>query len=83
MVCEYSIEIAKRMAFSEAQWKTLSRGALLHDIGKLAVPDSILMKPGAPTSGEWIVMRGHVQTGYNLVSRIPLLHQVAELVLSH
>jgi HD-GYP domain-containing protein (c-di-GMP phosphodiesterase class II) len=41
------------------------------------------MKPGAPTSEEWIVMRGHVQTGYNLVSRIPLLHQVAELVFSH
>jgi putative nucleotidyltransferase with HDIG domain len=82
-VCEYSIEIAKRMGCSEAQLKTLSRGALLHDIGKLAVPDSILMKPGPLTSEEWIVMRGHVETGYNLVSRIPLLHEVAELVFSH
>ena len=82
-VCEYSIEIAKRMGCSESQLKTLSHGALLHDIGKLAIPDSILLKPGALTSDEWIVMRGHVETGHELVSRIPLLQEVAELVLTH
>jgi putative nucleotidyltransferase with HDIG domain len=82
-VCEYSIEIAKRLGCSEAQLKTLSHGALLHDIGKLAVPDSILLKPGPLTSEEWVVMRRHVETGYELVRRIPLLDEVAELVLTH
>src|SRR5260221_803033 len=82
-VCEYSVEIAKRMGCSESQLKTLSHGALLHDIGKLAIPDSILLKPGALTSDEWIVMRGHVETGHELVSRIPLLQEVADLVLTH
>lgn len=51
-VCEYSLEIAKRVGCSEARLKTLSHGALLHDIGKLAVPDSILLKPGELTSEE-------------------------------
>ena len=82
-VCEYSVEIAKRLDCTAAQLKTLSHGALLHDIGKLAVPDSILLKPGELTSDEWVVIRGHVETGYDLVSRIPLLQEVAELVLAH
>ena len=82
-VCEYSLEIAKRIGCSEAQLKILSHGALLHDIGKLAIPDSILLKPGPLTSDEWVIMRGHVEIGYDLVSRIPLLEEVAELVLTH
>src|SRR6266403_829944 len=44
-VCEYSVEIAKRMGCSQVQLKSLGQGALLHDIGKLAIPDSILLKP--------------------------------------
>ncbi len=82
-VCRYSLEIAKRMGCSEVQLKSLSQGALLHDIGKLAIPDSILSKPGKLTSEEWNTMRGHVQIGYDLVSRIPFLRDAAVLVLSH
>ena len=82
-VCEYSLEIAKRMGCSEVQLKSLSQGALLHDIGKLAIPDSILSKPGKLTPEEWNTMRGHVQIGYDLVSRIPFLRDAADLVLSH
>jgi putative nucleotidyltransferase with HDIG domain len=82
-VCECSLEIAKRMRCSEIQMKSLREGALLHDIGKLAIPDSILSKPGKLTSEEWETMRTHVQIGYDLVSRIPFLKDAAELVLSH
>ena len=82
-VCRYSLEIAKRMGCSEVQLKSLSQGALLHDIGKLAIPDSILSKPGKLTSEEWNTMRGHVQIGYDLVSRIPFLRDAVVLVLSH
>jgi putative nucleotidyltransferase with HDIG domain len=82
-VSAYSIEIAKRLGCSETEVRTLSHGALLHDIGKLAVPDSILLKPGALTPEEWAVMKEHVQVGYDLVSSIPFLEEVAELVLTH
>jgi response regulator RpfG family c-di-GMP phosphodiesterase len=82
-VCEYSLEIARRMGCSEVQLKSLSRGALLHDIGTLAIPDSILSKPGKLTPEEWNTMRGHVQIGYDMVSRIPFLRDAADLVLSH
>src|SRR6266478_1078888 len=82
-VCEYSLEIAKRMGCSDAQLKSLSQGALLHDIGKLAIPDSILSKPGKITPEEWNIMRTHVQIGYDLVSRIPFLQDAADLVLNH
>ncbi|HEY6129247.1 MAG TPA: HD domain-containing phosphohydrolase [Candidatus Acidoferrum sp.] len=82
-VCEYSAEIARRMGCSETQLKSLSQGALLHDIGKLAIPDSILGKPGKLTPEEWNTMRTHAQIGHDLVSRIPFLQDAAELVLSH
>jgi len=82
-VCEYSLEIARRMGCSEVQLKSLSQGALLHDIGTLAIADSILSTPGTLTPEEWNTMRGHVQIGYDLVSRIPFLRDAADLVLSH
>jgi HD-GYP domain-containing protein (c-di-GMP phosphodiesterase class II) len=71
------------MGCSEVQLKSLSQGALLHDIGKLAIPDSILSKPGKFTPEEWNTVRSHVQIGYDLVSRIPFLRDAAVLVLSH
>ncbi len=82
-VCEYSLEIARRMGCSEVQLKSLSQSALLHDIGTLAIPDSILSKRGKLTPEERNTMRGHVQIGYDLVSRIPFLRDAADLVLSH
>jgi HD-GYP domain-containing protein (c-di-GMP phosphodiesterase class II) len=68
---------------SQVQLKSLSQGALLHDIGKLAIPDSILSRPGTLTLEEWNTMRSPVQIGYDLVSRIPFLRDAADLVLSH
>ncbi|PYU08441.1 MAG: two-component system response regulator [Acidobacteria bacterium] len=82
-VCEYALEIARRMGCSEVQLKSLSQSALLHDIGTSAIPDSILSKRGKLTPEECNTMRGHVQIGYDLVSRIPFLRDAADLVLSH
>jgi putative nucleotidyltransferase with HDIG domain len=82
-VSRYALEIGRRMGCSQTELVSLSQGALLHDIGKLAVPDSILLKPGRLTSEEWKIMQGHVQIGYDLVSSIPFLGDAAELVLSH
>ena len=78
-----SLKIATELGLGEQQLRTLSIGAWLHDIGKLAIPDSILLKPGALSEEEWRIMRSHVQIGYDLVKQIPFLAEAAEIVLSH
>lgn len=82
-VCGYSIEIARAMGWSEKQLSSLARGAHLHDIGKLGIPDGILLKPGPLTVGERSVMQGHAQLGFDLVKDIAFLSDAAEIVLSH
>jgi putative nucleotidyltransferase with HDIG domain len=82
-VCRFALEIAKAMGLSEGQHKTIAMGAYLHDIGKLALPDGILLKPGPLTAEERELMQQHVQTGYDLVKQIPFLSEAAELILTH
>ncbi len=79
----YSTKIAKELDVAEHELKTIIRGAWLHDIGKLATPDAILLKPGALTQEEWRIMQRHAEIGYDLVKRIPFLAQAAEIILSH
>jgi HD-GYP domain-containing protein (c-di-GMP phosphodiesterase class II) len=67
----------------EDQLKTLGMGAWLHDIGKLAIPDSILLKPGALDEQERQIMQRHVELGYDLVKGIPFLADAAEVILAH
>jgi putative nucleotidyltransferase with HDIG domain len=61
----------------------IARGALLHDIGKIGVPDAILLKPGPLTPDEWVEMRRHPQIGWNIVRSIAFLQSTSELVLAH
>jgi putative nucleotidyltransferase with HDIG domain len=82
-VCRFALEIAKAFGLSEAQHKTIAMGAYLHDIGKLSLPDGILLKPGPLTGEERLFMQQHVQTGYDLVKQIPFLAEAAELIRSH
>jgi len=82
-VCRFALEIAKAMGLSETQHKTIAMGAYLHDIGKLALPDGILLKPGPLTLEERLFMQQHVQTGYDLVKQIPFLADASELVRTH
>jgi putative nucleotidyltransferase with HDIG domain len=82
-VCRFALEIAKAMGLSEAHHKTIAMGAYLHDIGKLALPDGILLKPGPLTVEERVFMQQHVQTGYDLVKQIPFLADASELVRTH
>jgi response regulator RpfG family c-di-GMP phosphodiesterase len=82
-VCRYSIEIARAMGWSNKQLGTLARGAHLHDIGKLGVSDSILLKPGPLTAEEWKLMQQHVRIGFDLVKDISFLADAAEMILSH
>lgn len=82
-VCRYSLEIARAMGWPDKQLGSLARGAYLHDIGKLGVPDGILLKPGPLTADERKLMQRHAQIGYDLVKDIAFLADAAEIVLAH
>lgn len=58
-------------------------GALLHDIGKISIPDEILLKEGPLTETEWTTMRSHPQRGYEIVSTVPFMHEAAQIILCH
>jgi len=82
-VTRYCLEIAKAMGCSEEEMHQLKRGAYLHDIGKIAIPDAILLKPAKLTSEEMAVMWAHPYIGYEFVGRISFLAEAAEIVLTH
>ena len=79
----YSIEMLKTLNGTPKQLKSLAMGAWLHDIGKLAIPDAILFKPGPLTGEERKIMETHVQIGYDMVKRISFLADAAEIILAH
>lgn len=82
-VTRYCLEMAKAIGCSVEQLKHIERGAYLHDIGKIGIPDSILLKPGKLTPEEREVIQRHPSIGYELVSRIEFLAPAAEIVLTH
>ena len=82
-VTAYTIALARAMGISPAQIKVIARGAFLHDIGKMAIPDEILRKPGNLTEDEQEVMREHCTRGYHILRKIPFLSEAAEIVYSH
>jgi response regulator RpfG family c-di-GMP phosphodiesterase len=79
----YSIEIAKAIGGLEGLMRNIAMGAWLHDIGKLAIPDAILLKPGPLTDEERAIMQRHAQIGYDLVKGIPFLADAAEIIFAH
>jgi putative nucleotidyltransferase with HDIG domain len=82
-VTAFTITIAKGMNVDKASLRQIARGAFLHDIGKMGIPDHILRKPGPLTPEEREIMRRHCEIGYSVLSRIPFLHEAAEIVLAH
>jgi len=82
-VTAFTIAIAKAMNLNPEILPEIARAAFLHDIGKMAIPDRILQKPGPLNDEERTVMRTHCEIGYNMLVRIPFLTQAADIVLSH
>ena len=82
-VTAFTISIAKAMPVPNPYLPVLARAAFLHDIGKMAIPDGILRKPGPLNDEEKQVMRKHCEIGYNMLIRIPFLRDAAEIVLAH
>src|SRR5262250_3254786 len=82
-VTAFCISIAKTMPVPDTYLPILARAAFLHDIGKMAIPDGILRKPGPLNDDEKKIMRTHCEIGYNMLIRIPFLRDAAEIVLAH
>ena len=82
-VTAFCIPIAKAIPVPNGYLPILARAAFLHDIGKMAIPDSILRKLGPLNNDEKQIMRKHCEIGYNMLTKIPFLRDAAEIVLAH
>lgn len=82
-VTAYTIALARHCGVELAQTRVIARGAFLHDIGKMAIPDAILLKPGKLNPEELAIMREHCARGYQILRKIPFLEEAAEIVYSH
>ena len=82
-VTEMTVRLARAMGIADAELAHVRRGALLHDIGKMGVPDSILLKPGPLTEEEWVLMRQHPLFAYDLLSPIAYLRPALDIPYCH
>jgi response regulator RpfG family c-di-GMP phosphodiesterase len=79
----YSLALAREHRVPAEALTDLGRGVLLHDIGKIGIPDAILLKPGPLTPDEWTVMRTHPEIGKQLIAKIPFLRGAIPVVWCH
>ncbi len=82
-VTEMTLRLAQAMGISKEEQVQIRRGALLHDIGKMGVPDGILLKPGKLTDEEWVIMKKHPTFAYELLSPIDYLHDALDIPYCH
>jgi putative nucleotidyltransferase with HDIG domain len=82
-VTAYTIALAREMGLKSEEVRNIARGAYLHDIGKIAMPDRILHKPSGLDSEENDIMRQHCERGYAMVRKIPFLRDASEIVYAH
>ena len=82
-VTEMTTLLAKEAGYSEEEILHIRRGAMLHDIGKIGIPDSILLKPGKLDEDEWIVMKKHPQYAYDMLCDIEYLRPALDIPLCH
>ena len=82
-VTDYALIGARELSFSREDKQNLEYAAILHDIGKLSIPDNVLNKTGNLTEEEWEMIRKHPAIGYNLLREIPFLKEASRLILYH
>jgi PAS domain S-box-containing protein len=80
---DLTIQLAQKVGIPESEFSHIRRGILLHDIGKMGIPDAILLKPGPLTDEEWEVMKRHPEYAYNLLIDVPHLRSATEIPLYH
>ena len=82
-VADLAIDLAREMGIGEPDLTYMRRGALLHDIGKMGIPDSILLKPGPLDASEWTIMRQHPKYAYELLLPIAHLKPALDIPYAH
>jgi HD-GYP domain-containing protein (c-di-GMP phosphodiesterase class II) len=82
-VSDMTLDIARNMGIKEENLVHIRRGALLHDIGKIGVSDSILLKPGPLSGEEWIIMKKHPEYAYNMLCPIEYLRPAIDIPHCH
>jgi len=82
-VVELSVDLAREMGLDESEILHMRRGALMHDIGKMGIPERILLKPGKLDSGEWAIVRQHPRMAYDLLSQIEFLKPAIDIPYCH
>ena len=82
-VMDLTLRLARKMGISDEELIHIQRGAVLHDIGKMGVPDNILLKEGPLTDEEWKIMRKHPVYAYEMLSTIPFLRKAIDIPYSH
>jgi PAS domain S-box-containing protein/putative nucleotidyltransferase with HDIG domain len=82
-VTDMTLRLARSMGVSEEELVHMRRGALLHDIGKMGIPDNILLKPGPLTDSEWVVMRRHPEYAYEMLSLVNYLRPALLIPYCH
>jgi HD-GYP domain-containing protein (c-di-GMP phosphodiesterase class II) len=82
-VNRFCLSLARAMGMSEDEIVHFRRGVLLHDIGKMAIPDSILLKPGPLTEDEWVIMRQHTVYAFQMLAGIPFIGQALDIPYCH
>lgn len=82
-VTAYTTALAREMGLNAEELRVIARGAFLHDIGKIATPDRVLLKPGKLDAAEVELMHEHCERGYAMVNKIPFLREASEIVFAH
>ncbi|MEI8321455.1 MAG: HD domain-containing phosphohydrolase [Alphaproteobacteria bacterium] len=82
-VTEMTVRLAEKFGIDKTALVNVRRGALLHDMGKMGIPDSILLKPGKLTDEEWVIMRKHPQFAVDMLSSITYLQSAMDIPFSH
>jgi putative nucleotidyltransferase with HDIG domain len=82
-VRDISVALGAQLGLGDGDLEIVSQAALLHDIGKIAVPDSVLLSPGKLTQAEWLVMKSHSEEGARIIERLGYLDEVVPAIRHH
>ena len=80
---QLALAIGRELNLSETELELLGHAALFHDIGKLAIPDAILLKPASLTNEEWVVMASHAAEGASIINRLGFLNDAVPAIRHH
>ncbi|MEI7849272.1 MAG: HD-GYP domain-containing protein, partial [Chloroflexota bacterium] len=82
-VVQMTVDLARKMGIGKSELENVRRGALLHDIGKMGIPDSVLLKPGTLNEREWEIMRRHPGYAHQFLEGIEFLRPVLDIPFCH